>query len=94
MFSIYRDGFEVLYKYQEFKVVFTGLRYSLLLIVALLLIVSLLHIAYLLGFNSPLYRRKSPARGWNRQFFVAILCLIALTGGFYWFLGYIERLVS
>ena len=87
MLEIYREGFEMLWIYPEFRVVFGGMRYLLLVMIAVLLVIVALHVVYLGGHNSWLYRTRSPRPGWTRRFFVgtAMLCL-ALTA-LYWLSG-------
>jgi hypothetical protein len=82
MFSAYTQILRDLWQYHEFQILYLGLRYALLVIVLGLLIIMLLHVSYLLGFNSPLYSRRSPKQKWNKRFFPAmaiiIICIYAL----------------
>ena len=87
MLDIYRDGFEMLWAYQEFRVLFQGMRYVVLVVIAVLLIVTALHLVYMTGRNSLLYRSRSPRPGWNRRFFVGTALLIAVLAGLYWLSG-------
>lgn len=91
MIDVYRNGLSRLLEFREFMVLYTALRYGLLLLIVALLMVALLHILYVLGFNSPLYKRKSPARGWGKRFAVALLSLLVIIAAYYWLLTYLQN---
>lgn len=91
MFEVYVDGYRALRAYPEFVSLVTLVRYALLALIGLLIILTLLHGAYLLGYNSPLYRRRSPRPGWSRRLLPILGLFFALVIGMYWGAG---RLVA
>ncbi|HAC56122.1 TPA: hypothetical protein DCF80_01350 [Candidatus Saccharibacteria bacterium] len=84
----YIEVFRDLWQYQEFRVLYHSLRYSLLVIAMLLIVFFLLHIIYMLGYNSPLYRGKSPRIGWSKRLIPSILILFSILLGLFWVGGY------
>ena len=87
MLDIYREGFQMLWAYQEFRIIFGGMRYLLLVILAVMMVIAALHSAYLFGHNSWLYRRRSPCLGWSRRFFIATSLLCLALAFLYWLSG-------
>lgn len=88
MLELYLEVLRDLLVYPEFRVALQGFRLTFLVVAASLIVLALLHTVYVLGYNSPLYRRKSPRPGWTKRFVpsLALLFLVMLT--LYWFTGY------
>jgi hypothetical protein len=87
MLTIYSDGFRMLWEYREFQIVFEVFRNALLALIGVVTLLVLLHVLFLLGYNSWLYRRRSPRPGWTKRFFGAAVVLIVLSYGIYWLAG-------
>lgn len=87
MFEIYTDGFRLLWEHHEFQVLIRLFRYGLLALAGLVVVVGLLHVLYMLGFNSPLYRRRSPRVGWSKKILPALALLFAAFTGLFWLSG-------
>ena len=87
MFEIYVDGFQALRAYPEFMSIFTLLRYMLLALTGGLVVLAVLHVMFMLGYNSPLYRRKSPRLGWSKKLLPALAVFFAVAVGLYWLSG-------
>lgn len=62
-----------LFSYPEFRVLFGFLQALLWVLLLLIVVMVVLHVAYLLGYQSPLYRKRSPKLRWSRQFFAVSL---------------------
>lgn len=67
-----------LLSYEEFRLALQLLRGLLLAGVGVMVILAILHMLYYLGQRTPLYRRKPPVDGWNRQFFTATTLLVTI----------------
>lgn len=87
MFDMYLDGLRALWRYPEFQTVLQACRYALLALAAAVLIIGLLHVLYMLGFNSPLYRRRSPRVGWSKRIVPAATILFLAFTGLFWLSG-------
>lgn len=87
MFDIYEDGLRALWQYPEFQTVMQVFRYGVLVLAGIMVIVGLLHVSYMLGFNSPLYCRRSPRIGWSKKILPVITLLFMAFIGFFWLSG-------
>lgn len=85
--DIYFDGLQALWQYPEFQTVLQACRYVLLALAAGVLIIGLLHALYMLGFDSPLYRRRSPRVGWSKRILPAVTILFLAFTGLFWLSG-------
>ncbi len=84
-----RETLSELWRYQEFQVVWMLLSWLIMLIIVFIAMIVLLHIVYILGYNSPLYYKKSPNRGWSKRLLPTALLLIGVLSGIYLFMDYI-----
>lgn len=84
MLTVYRDMMLRLLSYDEFRLSLQLFRVLLLATVGALAIIAILHMLYYLGQHTPLYRKKPPVDGWNRQFFVAMTALVTILLLFSW----------
>jgi len=85
MFDTYLSIARDLLAYREFHGLILLLQAVLWLCLLAIVVVVLLHVLYLLGYQSPLYKKRSPRANWSRRFFgssllVGLLILLVLRG--------------
>lgn len=75
MFDTYWNLTKDLFSYQETHQLLSLLRAGLWVLLALISVMIMLHVVYMLGYQSPLYRHRSPRPNWNKHFFTASLAV-------------------
>jgi hypothetical protein len=81
MLDIYLDIAENLLSYKEFWGLLHLLQALLWLLILLVIAVVVMHFMYILGRETPLYRKRTPKARWNKQFFRASGLVLALILG-------------
>lgn len=95
MLDLYKRLAEDLFAYKEFRALFSLFEAGLWLLVGLIVVVIVLHVLYMLGRQSPLYKKRNPRANWSKHFFRAaflvIILLVALLAGVEWLQGNITQ---
>ena len=74
-----------LFSYQEFRALVSLFQASLWVMILIILVFVVMHVLYMLGYQTPLYKKRSPRAHWNKRFFrsaflMSLLILAVLTG--------------
>jgi ABC-type sugar transport system permease subunit len=74
-----------LFSYQEFWALFKLFQASLWVLIIVIIVMVAMHVLYMLGYQTPLYKKRSPRARWSKKFYrasvaMSLLMLAILTG--------------
>ena len=78
MLDVYLDIAENLLSYREFWGLLQLLQAILWMLILLVIAIVVMHFMYILGRETPLYRKRTPKARWNKRFFRAAGLVLAL----------------
>ena len=77
-----------LFSYREFLAVFHLFQSVLWVLILVVIVMVVMHVLYMLGYQTPLYKRRSPRAHWSKRFFrgavVIVLLILSVLAGAEW----------
>lgn len=78
MLDTYLDIARNLFSYREFWGLMHLLQAVLWILILLVIAIVVMHFMYILGRDTPLYRKRTPKAKWNKQFFRGSALVLSL----------------